>query len=117
MQLAVAQGLPRSEALKLQQCLRYTQTQQGDSLDALNQISRLRSNPLDSTNLWTQFPSTKNGFTGNNTTANQDSITDQERKLRNKIFGFKLSADKKVDFQPALNIPTPSNYDLGTGVD
>ena len=115
MQLAVAQGLPRSEALKLQQRLRYTQTQQGDSLEALNQTSRLRSNPLDSTNLWTQFPSTKNSFTGNSATTNQDSIPAQERKLRNKIFGFKLFAEKKVDFQPALNIPTPSNYELGTG--
>lgn len=32
-----------------------------------------------------------------------------------KIFGYKLFHNKKVNFNPSLNIPTPPNYSLGAG--
>lgn len=35
--------------------------------------------------------------------------------VQKKIFGYKLFHNKKVNFNPSLNIPTPPNYTLGAG--
>lgn len=35
--------------------------------------------------------------------------------IQKKIFGYKLFHNKKVNFNPSLNIPTPPNYTLGAG--
>jgi protein involved in polysaccharide export with SLBB domain len=36
-------------------------------------------------------------------------------KPEEKIFGYKLFNNKKISFEPSLNMPTPSNYQLGPG--
>lgn len=48
-----------------------------------------------------------------------DFLLDEEEvteiKPEDKIFGMKLFRNEKITFQPALNIPTPIDYQLGYG--
>ena len=37
----------------------------------------------------------------------------KKTKPEEKIFGYKLFNNKKISFEPSLNMPTPSNYQLG----
>lgn len=39
----------------------------------------------------------------------------EKKKPEEKIFGFSLFNNKKLSFEPSLNIPTPENYQLGPG--
>ncbi|HLR26361.1 MAG TPA: SLBB domain-containing protein, partial [Fodinibius sp.] len=44
-----------------------------------------------------------------------DSLKRAERQLKDKIFGYNLFNKTQISFEPALNIPTPKDYQLGPG--
>ncbi|MBN2731964.1 MAG: SLBB domain-containing protein [Balneolaceae bacterium] len=126
VQIAIAQGMPRSEAVKLSRRLNEVQIQdRKDGRTSLNS-SRLRTNPADTNKQGTYLPGnflpdSLPGYLGPPNSqfaeylARQDSIFIQNQMLKEKIFGFELFEDSKKSFEPSLNIPTPENYQLGPG--
>lgn len=123
--VAVAQGMPRSEAAKLTRRLNSVQISQSRDGRSLGR-SRLRSNPADTNKNGTYLPGnflpdSLPDFPANANTqfsrflARQDSIFVRNQMLKEKIFGFELFEDSEGSFEPSLNIPTPENYQLGTG--
>lgn len=124
-QLAVAQGMPRSEAVKLTRRLREAQVS-GPGSQNRTLGSRLRTNPTDSSQQGAYFPGTflPDTIPGNLGSLNsefaeylarQDSIFIRRQLLKEKIFGFELFENTETGFEPSLNIPTPENYPLGPG--
>src|SRR5699024_6523020 len=109
VQMAVAQGLPQSQASKLKQRLQQVQGGglTGDSENA-DVSGRLRTPvptqgpPADSTKLDSLY-------------LLADSLKRAKRQLKNKIFGYKLFNNTNITFEPVLNIPTPEDYQLGPG--
>lgn len=126
-QLAVAQGMPRSEVVKLQRRLNNVQTGQMDISERGLGMSRLRVSPTDDTTMQGGYlpsqmlPDSIPGASKNLNTefarymARQDSIWLSEQKLKDKIFGYSLFSDQTSEYEPSLNIPTPENYQLGPG--
>lgn len=126
-QLAQAQGMPRSEVLKLQR--RLSQSSSFSREDSRAGASRLRSDTANlsqdtkfgiasSNNIFPdEYPGISSGFNKylSAYTTMQDSIWLKEQKLKNKIFGFELFSNEVSSFEPSLNIPTPKNYQLGPG--
>lgn len=109
VQIAVAQGLPQSEATKLKQRLQQVQSGVGalDTAGGAEGIPGQLRSPVP-----TQGPdSTK----FDSLYARSDSLKWARQQLKDKIFGYKLFTSDKVTFQPALNIPTPEDYQLGPG--
>lgn len=126
VQVAQAQGMPRSEALKLSRRLREVQVSESGSRSRSMLSSRLRTNPIDTTGpgafLPGSFlPDTIPNYLGRLSTpftdylARQDSIFIRNEILEEKIFGYELFENTQTSFQPSLNIPTPANYELGPG--
>ncbi|MCW9706036.1 SLBB domain-containing protein [Fodinibius salsisoli] len=109
VQLAVSRGLPQSQASKLRQRLQQARSGGlgGDTTQGL-QTGQLRTQvetegpPADPTKFDSLY-------------ALSDSLEMAKRQLREKIFGYKLFTDDRVTFEPALNIPTPKDYELGPG--
>ncbi|MBS4070855.1 MAG: SLBB domain-containing protein [Algoriphagus sp.] len=103
--VAIERGMPLSEAAKLRQ-----------RIDALK--SR-RSGPKS------RLESNAGGILRSvEGRESEDDIFDSLRKsdpyyelspIQKKIFGFTLFYNKKINFTPSLNIPTPPNYVLGPG--
>ncbi len=126
-ELAVAQGMPRSEVIKLQRRINESSLLQDSSLGGIQSVSRLRSNPLVGDSIQNQLGAPASSadtatdmpagfhaeFAG--FMAEQDSIRLREQMLKRKIFGFGLFTGKSSGFEPFLNIPTPVNYQLGPG--
>ncbi len=125
-QLAIVQGLPRSEAIKLRnRLLEASETTFDEDPGPLG--NRLRRGPpvqQERAEFFDRF------FDGDSLTdslrfyqsielikyrTQQDSVELARMKLRNKIFGYHFFSDKTVPFVPVLNIPTPVNYQLGPG--
>lgn len=111
VQMAVARGLPQSQASKLKRRLRQVQSgslSQGNASSGMT--SQLRTpiqtqgppSPIDSTRFDSLY-------------ALSDSLKLAKERLKEKIFGYELFSNQKVTFAPALNIPTPENYQLGPG--
>lgn len=123
-QLAVAQGMPRSEATKLRRRLSQAGGGTGQQAEVggrmrYSQPDTARANFFDSF-----FGGAAKGdslrlyqtleFIRYQT--KQDSIQLAKQKLKNKIFGFELfNRQQTASFEPALNIPTPENYQIGPG--
>lgn len=126
VQVAQAQGMPRSEAVKLSRRLRQVQASGTGSRNRVTSGSRLRVNPAD-TNRQSAYlpgsflPDTIPDYLGRTNTqfskylARQDSIFIHNQILKEKIFGFELFQNTATSFEPSLNIPTPENYELGPG--
>ena len=125
--LAMARGMSQTEATKLRR--RLQQVASGavtaDRRRALD--SRLRFNPVDTTRggfLPFGGPDTLGRFSeldylmtpeARVYRARRDSIRLQQIKLEDKIYGYDLFRAGPAGFEPALNIPTPKNYQLGPG--
>lgn len=103
VQLAVARGLPQSEATKLRQ--RLQQTTSGTTTETAPLAGSERSRMLQDSTAFQ--PATAD-------TAAKDSLTERQ-KLENRIFGFSLFKNRNIEFIPSINIPTPRNYQLGAG--
>lgn len=104
VQLAVARGMPQSEATKLRRRLQQTST--GITQETVPTSGSERRRMLrDST---AAQPSASD-------TTRDDTTLTREQRLKNKIFGFSLFRNRNVEFIPAVNIPTPKNYQLGSG--
>lgn len=95
-QMAIARGAPRSEVSTLISRLREVRLQSSDGDSDNDGEGQLRS-VEDMENL----------------SAEQD--TTREDTLRDQIFGMDMFRDREVNFTPSMNIPTPSNYQLGPG--
>src|SRR5699024_10176089 len=108
VQMAVAQGLPQSQATKLKQ--RLQQVQGGGGVlgaDTMSQAPGQLRTPIQ-----TQGPDTTRF---DSLYARTDSMKWARQQLKDRIFGYKLFTSDKVTFEPALNIPTPEDYQLGPG--
>ncbi|MEL7834112.1 SLBB domain-containing protein [Fodinibius sp. Rm-B-1B1-1] len=124
VQLAVARGMPQTEAQKLQR--RLGQVSGGGNQGAGGGSDRMRYTAPDTARA-NEFDS----FFGADTRRDslrfyqdirflqyqvqQDSLELERKKLQDKIFGFELFQNTSTSFQPALNIPTPKDYQLGPG--
>lgn len=124
VQLAVARGMPQTEAQKLQR--RLGQVSGGGAQNTGGISDRMRFSTPDTARA-DKFDS----FFGADNQRDslrfyqdirflqyqvqQDSLELERKKLRDKIFGFKLFQNSSTSFQPALNIPTPKDYQLGPG--
>src|SRR5699024_96923 len=100
VQMATAQGLPQSQASKLKRRLQQVQSgnlsgAEGDSgvSGQLRSQTATQGPPADSTKF--------------------DSLKRTKRQLEDKIFGYNLFNKTQISFEPALNIPTPKDYQLG----
>jgi protein involved in polysaccharide export with SLBB domain len=128
VQLAVQRGMPSVQARKLRAKLQRIQTVNQNALgNGMNAINRMRYPPVSDTTRAAYF----NYFYGVRSRrdsirfyqeighlkyqAELDSVSLARKKLRSKIFGLRLFSNSSKTFQPALNIPTPSNYQLGPG--
>ena len=125
VQVARAEGMPRAEATKLSRRLNDVQISQSKDGSSLRS-SRLRGNPAQNDEEETYLPGnflpdTLPVFPAQGDSefarflARQDSIYIQNQLLKEKIFGYELFEDSEISFEPSLNIPTPENYQLGTG--
>lgn len=119
-QVATSRGMSQAQASKLQQRLQRVQSGDMDTEGEQITSSRMRSwNPDTSeVNYYDQFfsdDSTQEDQEFARYQAQRDSINRARQKLRNRLFGFELFSDRTVSFEPAMNIPTPSNYQLGPG--
>jgi protein involved in polysaccharide export with SLBB domain len=104
VQLAVQRGMPAEQARKLRMKLRQAQSAYRSGLGNGGQmLNRMRYPPDSDTTQDLKYQ------------AERDSIFLTRKKLRDKIFGFRLFSNTSKTFQPALNIPTPKNYQLGPG--
>ncbi|MDZ7714587.1 MAG: SLBB domain-containing protein [Balneolaceae bacterium] len=124
-QLAVARGMSESEAQKLGRKLRTARSSIGGREDS-SISGRLRYAPTDTTRA-KFFDSFFGGDSQRDSLefyrtlerikyeSQRDSVKLAKTKLQNKIFGMNLFSNRKSTFEPALNIPTPENYQLGPG--
>lgn len=126
VQMAVARGMPQNQASRLAQRLQRVSTSvAGGARSGLAGQGRLRTQPIDTSNFGMPglFPGDTTGFMPGMFASpamlkyqvRQDSIQLAKRKLRDRIFGYSLFSVSDQSFQPALNIPTPINYQLGPG--
>ena len=126
VQVAVAQGMPRSEAVKLSRRLSEASASRSGSKNRSITSSRLRTNPTDTSRQSAYLPGsflpdTIPNYLGRMNSqfteylARQDSIFVRNEILKEKIFGFELFENTRTSFEPSLNIPTPENYELGPG--
>ena len=99
-QAALARGMLPAEIDKLR--ARITKIQNGTDTSSKGNTE----NPGEGTRSYLQ--SNDDELFGNTTPS-------KKAKPEDKIFGFKLFNNKKIRFEPGLNIPTPSNYQLGVG--
>ncbi|WP_372637353.1 SLBB domain-containing protein [Fodinibius sp.] len=107
VQMAVARGLPQSQASKLKRRLQQVGGGVAMDTESAEGVSGQLRTPIP-----TEGPdSTK----FDSLYAQTDSIRWARQQLKDKIFGFKLFTSDKVTFEPALNIPTPQDYQLGPG--
>lgn len=103
VQLAIARGLPQSEASKLRRRLQQTTTGTTDGVSVTSGSERSRM-LRDTTGIQ---PTTVDSL--------RDPAQAKEKTLEDRIFGFDLFRDRGIEFIPSINIPTPKNYQLGTG--
>ncbi len=125
-QLAVTRGMPKSEASKLRQRLQQVRTGglRGEDDDRTAGRGRTVRDTTRAPGFDLLFgaETTADSLDLNKTLdflryqSRQDSIRLERQKLRDKIFGFNLFMDRnQVNFEPALNIPTPIDYQLAAG--
>lgn len=109
VQLAVAQGLPQSEAVKLRRRLLQSGSATGRNVTSTSGSDRSRINSDTSITDFQDF--------GDFISAPLplDSTQIKENELKQNIFGYSLFTNRKVELIPSLNIPTPKNYQLGSG--
>lgn len=108
VQMAVARGLPQSQASKLRQRL-----QEARSGGVSDQPDDVRSGQLRN-QIPTQGPPIDTAAF-DSLYIEADSIKRAQQQLKDKIFGYNLFTSDQVTFEPALNIPTPADYQLGPG--
>lgn len=108
VQLAVAQGLPQSQASQLRQRLQQVRAgtagqgqEQGFPGQLRNQVPIEGPTP-DSTKFDSLYMIA-------------DSLKRAERQMKDKIFGYKIFTNERVTFEPVMNIPTPEDYQIGPG--
>ncbi|GAA5520569.1 SLBB domain-containing protein [Aliifodinibius salicampi] len=108
VQLAVAQGLPQSQASQLRQRLQQVRAgtagqgqEQGFPGQLRNQVP-IEGPAPDSTKFDSLYMIA-------------DSLKRAERQMKDKIFGYKIFTNERVTFEPAMNIPTPQDYQIGPG--
>ncbi len=124
-ELAVQRGMPSSEAMQLRNRINQVRSS-GQDGDTTNQNGRMRYIEPDTTRA-----NFFDGFFGADSTRDsllfyqsiellkyqtrQDSIALERQKLRDRIFGYSLFSKETAPFEPSLNIPTPTNYQLAAG--
>lgn len=129
-QLAVARGLPKAQANRLRQRLQQVQGGQlrGGEGGAEIPRGRLRTSPTLGDTTGGAYDVLFGADTESDTLemmqtieriryqSRQDSIQLHQQILRDKIFGYSLFRERgQVNFEPELNIPTPSDYQFSTG--
>lgn len=125
-QLAVQQGMPRDEAVKLRNRLNRVRSSTSQRDKDAQRDGRLRYVAPDTAraNFFDRFfgaDSTRDSLRFYQSIeilkyqTKQDSLALANKKLKDKIFGFSLFTNKTTPFEPSLNIPTPTNYQLGAG--
>src|SRR5699024_10679399 len=107
--MAVSRGLPSSQASKLKRRLQQVQsgslTGPGNESQApgnLRNAVQTQGPPPDSTKLDSLYMIA-------------DSVRLANEQLKDKIFGYNLFNNSDISFEPVLNIPTPTDYQLGPG--
>lgn len=107
--MALERGMPMSEVAKLRQRISSLKTGAGKS----NSQDALSPSGGKSTSLRTVEGQVEE-VDPFDSLRKSDPYYDLT-PVQKKIFGYKLFHNKKVNFNPSLNIPTPPNYTLGAG--
>jgi protein involved in polysaccharide export with SLBB domain len=118
---ALAKGMSAMELSKLRKRIETLQTGKGTKTDSEKfkdrsrtykvadekQLSDKKSDVTEKTDLQSEDKSkTVDIFSG---------LSVKKEQPESRIFGFSLFNRNKLTFEPGLNIPTPSNYQLGQG--
>lgn len=124
VQLAVARGMPQTEAQKLQRRLSQISGTQGQGKGGTSDRMRFSAPDTSQANQFDTFfgaDSRRDSIRFYQDIrflkyqVQQDSMALERKKLQDRIFGFELFRDAAGSFEPALNIPTPKDYQLGAG--
>lgn len=126
-ELAIQRGMPSSEAMQLRNRL----NQASSSMQRQNGGTTLQPNRLRYTMTDTSRSEYFDSFFGADSSRDslmfyqsielikyrteQDSVALAKQKLKDKIFGFSLFDQQMAPFEPSLNIPTPTDYELAAG--
>lgn len=116
-QIALSKGMPASEIAKLKS--RIEQIQSGTNLSSTSAIDSLNNRYQTTNPLQELLGARKSPFSAfrtdtTDTTQHYASMIDS-LAANGKVFGFKLFNTQNLTFAPSMNIPTPSNYQLGVG--
>jgi protein involved in polysaccharide export with SLBB domain len=96
----LSRGLPESELLLLKERINGIRTGKQDTGTGFNQI-RTRQAPAKEGDLFDAF------FV--------DTEAEKILEIEKKVFGYELFNSPNLTFDPSLNIPTPTNYQIGPG--
>lgn len=115
--MAVARGMEPSKVMKLRSRIRSLSSEDEGQRDIQTGQQRLR-----------QWKGAKTDSTGGGIFSSLmgkqdtsrfpmrvDSAELKKQRLKEKIYGYDFFKKDVVTFEPSLNIPTPQNYQLGTG--
>src|SRR5699024_7879928 len=109
LKMAIARCIPSYQASKLKRRLQQVQsgslTGPGNESQApgnLRNAVQTQGPPPDSTKLDSLYMIA-------------DSVRLANEQLKDKIFGYNLFNNSDISFEPVLNIPTPTDYQLGPG--
>ncbi len=95
----IARGLPQSELLKLKQRMSALASGQRETGRGIPEVRTRQAKPQgDFIDVLKENPEEK-----------------RIEEYQKKIFGFSLFNTDRLTFDPSLNIPTPQNYQLGSG--
>lgn len=95
----IARGLPQSELLKLKQRMNALASGKRETGRGISEVRTRQEKPQgDFIDVLKENP--------------EEKRIDEYQK---KIFGFSLFNTDRLTFDPSLNIPTPKNYQLGSG--
>jgi len=120
---ALARGMQPSEIAKLRDRVEKIQKERGSTNDSEKFLNRERKYSKESTltnkdeiltnkeSLNVKEEDPMNVIFGTILTKKEKEL----KQLQEKIFGFSLFNQKKLTFEPSLNLATPQNYQLGPG--
>ncbi len=107
-QLARAQGASQQQIDQMSQRIRQMQSGEvaGSNTEKQQPVTEARQDSLRSTNAGNPLPA--------------DTLPERKKNtevsgLAKKIYGFHLFNNRKLSFEPSVNIPIPADYVLGAG--
>lgn len=110
-QAALARGMQPSEITKLRARIQKLQQNKETKSDSEKLRSRMRNYKSPD-----EEQSEKLTNRDKQSTEEEIDIFAEEDVIKPKpLFGFSLFNNKKISFEPSLNIPTPKNYQVGPG--